>query len=589
MDQPYEVTARKYRPRTFSEVVGQEHITQTLQNALKTGQIAHAYLFAGPRGTGKTTTARLLAKALNCRSSDTMVAEPCGECESCQGIARGASVDVKEIDGASNRGIDQIRELREAVGYAAFEGRFKVYIIDEVHMLTTEAFNALLKTLEEPPGHVVFVFATTQPSKVLPTILSRVQRYDFRRIGVGAISKTLKMIADKEGITAEDEALHLIAGKAEGALRDAESMLDQVRSYAGNNITLEAAREVLGVVDSKRFFELTRLTAEADAAAVMGQAAAIIEDGLDPREFMLGYAEHLRYLMAASIGGVAALETLLEKEQKQYMENCELFSLEDYLRRLELVGNAAQSLRESPQPWIMLEATFLRLVSMERTVDLTALLDRIEGKLSENPVSTVSSQPRRSDPKPEGNSSTTNNETAAVSSADADLPPTDIYETEMGEARPGTGGGYRGKGEANSNTPDQTEVVSRHWNDIIEEVRRRKVTLGAFLAEAELKGIEENRLVLAFDGENHNFRVNMVNRHMDLIRESTREIVGHAYGVRCIKVEDRSSTGIDGGHKKRDLNQKLLDRMCQQDPNLKKIVDLFGARLEDDPGGRPGR
>lgn len=588
MDQPYEVTARKYRPRTFSEVVGQEHITQTLQNALKTGQIAHAYLFAGPKGTGKTTTARLLAKALNCRSSDTMVTEPCGECESCRSITRGTSVDVMEIDGASNRGIDQIRDLREAVGYAAFEGRFKVYIIDEVHSLTPDAFNALLKTLEEPPSHVVFIFATTQPSKVMSTIMSRVQRYDFRRIGITAICETLKMVTEKEGITAEDEALHLIASKAEGALRDAESLLDQVRSYAGDTITLEAAREVLSVVDSERFFELTRFTAEADAAAVMGMAAAIIEDGQDPREFMLGYAEHLRYLMAASVGGVAALETLLEKEQKQYMESCELFGLEDYLRRLDLVSNAAQSLRDSPQPWIMLEATFLRLASMDRSVDLTALLDRIEGTLSGNPVSTVSSQPRRSDPKPQSDSSTTEGATATVSSADAGFPPTDIYESEMGEGRSGTGGGYRGKGERHSNTPEQAEAVSRHWNDIIEEVRRRKVTLGAFLAEAELKGIEENKLVLAFTGENHNFHVNMVNRHVDLIRESTREIVGHAYGVRCIKVEDRSGGGIDGGHKKHDLNQKLLDRMCQQDPNLKKIVDLFGARLEDDPGGRPG-
>jgi DNA polymerase III gamma/tau subunit len=293
-------------------------------------------------------------------------------------------------------------------------------------------------------------------------------------------------------------------------------------------------------------------------------------------------------MMAANIGGVTALETLLEKEQKQYMESCELFGLEDYLRRLELVGNAAQSLRDSPQPWITLEATFLRLASMDRTVDLTALLDRIEGTLSGNPVSTVSSQPRRSDPKPQDDSSTTEDPTVKVSSADEDLPPADIYESEIGEGRSGTGGGYQGKGEGNSNTPDQAEAVSRRWNDIIEEVRRRKVTLGAFLAEAELKGIEDNRLVLAFTGENHNFHVNMVNRHMDLIRESTREIVGHAYGVRCIKVEDRSGTGIDGGQKKQDLNQKLLDRMCQQDPGLKKIVDLFGARLEDEPGGRPG-
>jgi DNA polymerase-3 subunit gamma/tau len=312
----------------------------------------------------------------------------------------------------------------------------------------------------------------------------------------------------------------------------------------------------------------------------MGLAASIIEEGQDPREFMLGYAEHLRYLMAATVGGESALETLLEKEQKQYLETCGLFALEDYLRRLELVSNGAQSLRESPQPWITLEATFLRLASMDRSVDLTNLLDRIEGSLSGNQSATVSRMPPQPDPKPSSGSPETGTGTAAVSSTDRNLPPADAYETEMGEGQKDPGGGYQGKGEGKSSTPEQAETVRRHWNDIIEEVRRRKVTLGAFLAEAELKGIEENKLVLAFAGENHNFHVNMVNRHMDLIRESTREVVGHAYGVKCIKVE--------GGKKKQDLNQKLLERMCEQDPNLKKIVDTFGAQLEDGPGGRPG-
>jgi len=618
--QPYEVSARKYRPQTFAEVVGQDHITQTLQNALKSGQIAHAYLFAGPRGTGKTTVARLLAKALNCLSSDKMVPEPCDECENCTAITGGSSVDVIEIDGASNRGIDQIRELRETIGFASLGGRHKVYIIDEIHMLTEPAFNALLKTLEEPPRHVVFVFATTQPTKVIPTIMSRVQRYDFRRIGIGDITDTLKMIADKEGITAEDGALHLIASKAEGALRDAESLLDQVRSFTGNEIGLEAAREVLGVVDSDRFFQLTRLSAEKDAAGALHLAAALIEEGQDPREFMLGYGEHLRYLIAATVGGEAGLEDLLEKDRKEYLASCNLFTLEDYLRRIELVSQAAHSLRDSPQPWIALEATFLRLVRMDRSVDLHELLDRIEGSLSSAPpassdspspsvspareaapaasdasASSAPSAPETSAAEPDPSDSSPPPDSAAPgeptnsSTVEALLPPADAYEAEMGSGPSGPQGGRRTEGGKEDGALEQVAELHQHWDDIIEEVRRRKVALGAFLAEAELRGVEENKLVLAFRGENHNFHINMVNRHLDLIRDTTREILGHAYGVRCIKADDRAwRRAGKRRRKKKDVNERLLERLCEQDPNLKRIVDIFNARLEDGPGGRPG-
>jgi DNA polymerase-3 subunit gamma/tau len=380
-EQPYEVTARKYRPQTFEAVVGQEHVTRMLQNALRTKQVSHAFLFAGPRGTGKTTTARLLAKALNCRTATEMTPEPCGECESCRAIAQGSSMDVLEIDGASNRGIDQIRELRETIGYASFEGRFKVYIIDEVHMLTKEAFNALLKTLEEPPRHVVFVFATTEPGKVLPTILSRVQRYDFRRIGVVHITQTLVTICEREKIRAEREALQLIARKADGSLRDAESLLDQVRTYAGDEITLEDARQVLAVVDTERLFELTGGTVRGDAAETLRFAGRLADAGQDPYEFLLSYGEHLRHLIAAAVGGAEALETLPDTEREKYLKTAATLPAADWLRRFDHVSRAAQNLRSSPQPWIALEVALLQLAHLARAVDLKALIDRIDGAL----------------------------------------------------------------------------------------------------------------------------------------------------------------------------------------------------------------
>ncbi len=602
-EQPYEVTARKYRPQTFADVVGQEHILHTLQNALRTGQIAHAYLFAGPRGTGKTTVARLMAKALNCRTGETMTPEPCGECETCQSVARGNSIDVLEIDGASNRGIDQIRDLRETVGYAALEGRFKVYVIDEVHMLTKEAFNALLKTLEEPPDHVVFIFATTEPTRVLPTILSRVQRYDFHRIGIGQIIETLKMITSREGLTIDDQSLHLIASKAEGALRDAESLLDQVRAFAGDDITVEATRDVLGVVDSERFFSLTDLSRNRDAAGVLRFAADLIEEGQDPRGFMLGYTEHLRFLIAAQLGGEVGLESLLEEDRKRYRETAELFSLEDLLRRLEFALHTVDSLRDTPQPWIAMEAAFLRLVQLEDSVDLRNLLDRIDsvlespgdyrspstgeieqGRVAENPPPDqrqAAAPAAETTVVPEESELTRAND----QSDDPSLPPIEAYEEEAEVDR-------SSDREEAGRTSGQIDIgfVKSRWKDLLDEVRRRKVSLHAFMAEARLQGLEENNLVLTFDGENHTFHINMLNRHSDIIRDASKKVLGRTLGVTCARGESRSqeAAGSRPEGRSADVNQQLLDRLCDQDENLREIVDIFNARLEDGPGGRSG-
>jgi len=284
----YQVTARKWRPMVFEDVVGQSHITSTLRNAIASNRLAHAYIFSGVRGTGKTTTARILAKAINCRSPKD--SNPDNTCNICQEITAGRSLDVVEIDGASNRGVEEIRNLRDSVRYPPTHGSYKVYIIDEVHMLTKEAFNALLKTLEEPPAHVIFVFATTEVHKVPPTILSRCQRFDFRRISIDEIITNLRLISREEHVAIDDEALVIIAKKADGSLRDAQSIFDQIRSFCGNEIASADVLKVLNVVDQELYFRLTDLVKAQDVRGGIQLVDEIVRSGYDLREFVGGLA-----------------------------------------------------------------------------------------------------------------------------------------------------------------------------------------------------------------------------------------------------------------------------------------------------------
>src|SRR3989442_15605116 len=297
----YQVIARKYRPQRFSDVVGQEHVTQTLANAIKLKRTAHAYLFCGPRGTGKTTIARIFAKCLNCTDAPKV---DCDDQDACSiEIAEGRSLDVIEIDGASNRGIEEIRELRDTVKYAPASSKFKIYIIDEVHMLTKEAFNALLKTLEEPPAHVKFIFATTEPQKVLPTILSRCQRFDLRRIPAGLIVKHLKEIAKKEKVSIDDAALAAIARGAEGGLRDAESALDQLIAFCGSKIAEKDVLSVFGLVAHDKLAALTDAIIDGEANTALTIVKELDEVGKDLQRLLGDLLDHYRNLLVLSLGG----------------------------------------------------------------------------------------------------------------------------------------------------------------------------------------------------------------------------------------------------------------------------------------------
>ena len=373
----YEVTARKWRPQEFDGVIGQEHVTTTLRNAIQAGQIAHAYLFAGPRGVGKTTTARILAKALNCVDGPTVT--PCNACTFCREISEGRSVDVLEIDGASNNRVEQVRtHLLESVKYTPSQGKHKIYIIDEVHMLTKEAFNALLKTLEEPPPHVYFIFATTDPRKVIPTVLSRCQRFDFRRISGPTIVDHLAMISEQSGYDVQREALTLITRRVDGSMRDAESLLDQVVAFGGTGLTAGEAAEVLGIVDQDVYFELLDIVADQDVPRGLDLVDRIFRQGHDLEEIILGVLEHLRNLLvvkaapeADALLGAAALEF------DRYRAQAERFETEDLLRLSQLATQIEEAVKQSALPRVQLETGIVRMIRMAKSVQLADVMTRL--------------------------------------------------------------------------------------------------------------------------------------------------------------------------------------------------------------------
>lgn len=373
----YLVSARKWRPQKFEEIVGQEHVRVTLQNALREGKVAHAYLFAGPRGVGKTTVARLLAKALNCEHGPTPA--PCNSCPQCTAIAQGSSMDVLEIDGASNRGIDEVRELRESAQLAPAGGRYKVYIIDEVHMLTTPAFNALLKTLEEPPSHVVFILATTEPHQVPPTIRSRCQTFNFRRLSVGEIAGRLSFISEEEGIEAEEEALVLIARKAEGSMRDAQSLWDQAVAFGEGKVSLRSVQEMLGLVEEDLFFRLSDAILKGDVRRGLEVVEEAFDRGISLRAFADGLTEHFRNLLAVKVG---APPELPEEEIARLREQAEARSEEDLARLLVMCSDVASELPRSPAPRLRLEVGVVRMAKALSSVSVEEMLARL-GRLEE--------------------------------------------------------------------------------------------------------------------------------------------------------------------------------------------------------------
>jgi DNA polymerase-3 subunit gamma/tau len=400
----YLVLARKWRPKTFSEVVGQGTVMRTLQNALGSGRIGHAFLLSGARGVGKTTTARILARALNCAAGDGPTAEPCGECSSCVEIAAGTSLDVQEIDGATHNGVEQVRELRESARYNPARDRFKVWIIDEVHMLSTGAFNALLKTLEEPPPRVKFIFATTEYHKLPDTILSRCQQYDFRMIAAREIQAHLRVVADGEAIKVTDDALARIARAAEGSARDALSLFDQVLSFSGSEVRDEDISVLLGLIDRELLLGASHACAEGDSLALLELVERLSDYGADYRNFNRELLLHFREILLLKLAPEASalLSQLVPEERERLRPLCAAFSEEDLLRVFDVLIKVEQDLRWAQDPRVTLELALLKIVQMRRLLpwsDLVARVERLAGGAPAPAPAVRATATRASEPK----------------------------------------------------------------------------------------------------------------------------------------------------------------------------------------------
>lgn len=535
-----EVLYRKWRPQSLEEVVGQEAVTRTLQQAVRSGRVAHAYLFCGPRGTGKTSTGRILAKAVNC--PNVMDGEPCGTCEICRSIAEGHCLDVVEIDAASNRGIDEIRSLREKVNYSPSLARYKVYITDEVHMLTEAASNALLKTLEEPPRHVIFILATTEPHKVLPTLMSRCQRFNFSRLAQGAIEEKLRLICEREDVAAEPESLRLIARAATGSLRDAENTLQQLLTHHGTRIDAGEVRASLGLTDDSRVKQLAMDVVRGDISGGLATISGVNRDGVDLRQFTLELNQHLRNLLLVKSGCEGEVDVTREdlSDMRSAAADVTMERLLSALRLFSAIDFRGEGYSTLPLELALVECALSHQTEAGEEVAETPVVNEQPGSSEDTIEVEEDTVPQRDEQKDK----VVRTDGVAEGMADG-----------TGEAVDEAGGERETEEEvgadAERSAGGDLQSIRGRWRDLVESLRGEGSTgnLDAFLRSAcEPIDLEGDVLVLGFYYSFHKEKIEDP-KYKFLVERKLQEVFGRSYKIRCVLTRaERKGRSSEGKH-----------------------------------------
>ncbi len=537
----YIVTARKWRPQKFEEVVGQEHITITLKNAVINNRVAHAYLFAGPRGVGKTTTARILAKVLNCLKPQN--GEPCNECEMCKDFLNSQTLDIIEIDGASNRRIEEIRTLRESVKYAPTKGKYKIYIIDEVHMLTTESFNALLKTLEEPPEHTLFIFATTDVHKVPLTIISRCQRFDFRRIELNIIKNLLKNIAEVENIEIDDTALTIIAKKADGSLRDAQSLFDQAISFSGKKVDSQLISRMFNLIDEEIYFNISDSILNKNFKSAFEIAQKIYDNGWNYVDFLNGLNEHFRNILTVVIRKDTTLVESAEIYKDKYLSYSDKFTESDLLRILTFINKTQNEIKSSSNPKLKVEIALCQLIGLEKSMIISELVKMIDKENSDLALKEKSIKYSNNN---QINKKELSNVRPALKS--------EVKIPEVKQFIPPTAG----------DSNDFDKIIAK-WKEFVEQVKTEKLFFGTVLFNSNPVDFNNNKLWIEVEKPED---WEMICDNKNYLDKKTKEIFG-----KKIDFDIANNNNIKSENK---LNDSSND--SNENPIVRAIIEKLGAR-----------
>ena len=574
----YEVLARKWRPLTFDDVVGQEHISRTLKMAVESDRVSHAYLFSGPRGCGKTSTARILARVINCENVKN--GNPCNKCPSCLAVLKGTHLDVMEIDGASHTGVESVRELQESIGFTPSQSKNKVYVIDEVHMLSTHAFNALLKTLEEPPAHVYFIFATTSPQKIPDTIKSRCQRHHFKRLENGEIAGRLEFICKSEKVKFEADALRLLARKADGSMRDGTSLLDQCVTASGGNVTAQAVRGILGLMDQEKVLALVDAIASGDATAPLRLLDSAINEGVDLNDLLSALLEGYRDLMILSVpGDLSGLLFRSKAEVDHLRTSLKHYELADLVTIVERLCNASSRLKQATDPRIYFESVVVDLTLLDRQTDVRTLISRLEsGGEGSAP------RPRTESAKPKGSAASASTGEARLPLAGAPAP--SIGETPVRPARPLPEPNAIDAEEAGAVAPVSDAAldlpkVHQLWDGFVTFVRQKRVSLGVCLISGKPYSFDGQKLSIRFQ-KSFSLQKEQASRpeSLEFICSMFEKYFGRKIEIVCfLEGEERAFAIDEAVAKQKPQEERLRDVSEDKKPVLQKLMKDFDGEI----------